>query len=218
LTQREIEDFCKVASSTVKDWISNSHPARGERLLRLWHLLALRGSESPELQKLPALNRYLGELLAFGLVSIEEAGEMAGVKNSQTLHKVLRGQVPVHPKTTVRQLRARYDEQLRKARAAMADPYPGMPISAAPPKQSELEPSPSEFTNGSNLLLVSAAASFNQTLTYARYFASDTCTPEERSMLRALMDRPDAVYQESMAELARLTTSLCSERARNHGR
>lgn len=99
---------------TVGEWLTEVRPPTGVRLLTVWHLLNVYGPLLPSMDGLEPLNRYLGQLLAFQVMTMEEVCEVLNVKNAQTVFRILRGQKPMQAHYTLSQLRELYDDQLRR--------------------------------------------------------------------------------------------------------
>lgn len=212
----EVAAFCEVNLDTVQRWLRGT-PANGERLIRLWHLLALLGSDSPELRKLPAFNRYLAELLAFGVVSLDEACQIAGIKNTQSLFKITRGQPPMHPSFNLGELKQLYAPRLQYAKDQVqgggAVSQPAEPPETVAPSGSPAMPSVPDLrqiVQHDNKLVL--ATLLGAALPLARYLDSPASSAQERSAFR------DLVGQENLFDLSNLLNNLCSERARDIGR
>lgn len=196
---------------TVTGWLADQTPP-GERLIRLWHMLAAVGFESPELDALPSFNRYCGELLSFGVVDMKELQEICNLANPQGVLTMLRGTPPMRPQYTAEELREINDEVLQSMRSEIK------PIDiAVPPKSSPRsyvhtgEPVMRTSVNGDRIL-VFTASQLLAALPLVRYLDSEECTAEDRSTLRRL------VGNEEMFDLSNHLNNLCSERAREQGR
>jgi hypothetical protein len=136
--------FIGAAPSTIASWIFPNRPAgppKGERLNRLWHFLAAVGVESPELERLPAFHRYVGELHAFGIVALANNDdraadeltilELLGLKTEQSALRTMRGdQKPVNPlfgkvegesTLDISELVANYNDQLLAAKQQLKE-------------------------------------------------------------------------------------------------
>src|SRR5215469_16762213 len=109
LTPEQVADFCNSSPSTVRDWIDGKKPPRGQRLNYLWWLLATIGFESPELDEIPEFGRYIGELLAFDVIDLEEAQELCGINYEQGVLGATRGsRAPAAPKSEIGEIRREY--------------------------------------------------------------------------------------------------------------
>lgn len=202
------------ASDTVVGWLAGKE-AIGERLIRLWHLLAALGCDSPELDKLRQPNFLCGQLLAFGVVGMDELHDTIGVGNHQAVLRMLRGSEPMRWHLSYDELSELYGDQLRDALTRV----PKLDVATRPkPVKQERVPSLSvagrivESASSENENLLIAAAVFNAALPLARYLDSDGCSPEQRSNLRRL------IGEENMFDLSNHLNNLCSERARDQGR
>lgn len=205
-------------TETVAGWLSGKEAA-GERLIKLWHLLAALGCDSPEMEQLGRPNFLCGQLLTFGIVGLDELQEVIGVQNPQAVLRMLRGSEPMRWHYPADALTELYGDQLNEALARL--PQLGVksavtlvksvastkrvPSLAAAGKMAE------SMGAGNEKLLITAAI-LSAALPLVRYLNSDDCTPEDRSKLRSLMG------EAGMFELSNHFNSLCSERARNTGR
>jgi hypothetical protein len=200
-----------VTSSTVGDWISQTQPPNGERLIRLWHYLDLIGYKSPEIKELPPFNRYVGQLLALSVITMDEVIAIVGVRNSQTALHILRGTTPRHPTKSLQELEAEYDGVLKSklAEQAMGNLRTKSYSQPAPIRNKQ----PENFCNinsGDTALIASTLLS--AALPTARLLNSDEYTPEERSRFRGLIG-PETIF-----ELSNIVNMLTGERARNEAR
>ncbi len=87
-----IATFCGVAERTVERWLSSSDimPV-GEQHLKLMCFLDLQGYRVIELERMKRGRRGFSELIAFGLLSVEQANQTLGYKNIQDVYSVLQG-------------------------------------------------------------------------------------------------------------------------------
>lgn len=196
-----------VTPDTIGRWLVNVQPPNGYRLIMLWHLLHALGIESEELNELPPYNRFLGELLTFGALrnNLETIMDIVGVKNSQTLFQILRGQKPMHPRYTLEQLREKYAARIQGELKGQIHSYrfnADLADTAAHAREVNYNP-------GFNAL-VQLASLLSGALPLMRYANSDNITPGERSMFREL------VGQETLFGVGLEINSLQSERARSH--
>lgn len=226
----EIAQFTHSTTDTVMKWASGQRPAEGARLVRLWHLLATLGYESPELDELPAFQRLVGQLFAFGILSEEEACHAVSLKKYQDMYEVLRGRKVMAPAFTHEELDELYgatlterieatkaiasgrtplQTQTMSVPAAVPDEAPMSPISDDPPPADSTPTVSLAFGETAKVMLASLAGGM---LPLARYLVSDTTTPEERSAFRGL------VGNDTMLELTALLEQLTSERLRNEHR
>lgn len=209
------ELVAKMTSSTeatVSGWLIGNEP-NGERLIRLWHLLAARGIKSPELDELPKLNHYCGELLTFGVITLDEVRQIFGHRDPQRTLAALRGTPPMHPHFTYDQLKEMYDDQLQESKRQL----PPLKQSVATPRRSAASQRStvpevvSEATRSGDPPLLLASL-LGAALPIVRHLNSEDASPEDRSRLRTLMG------ETGMFELSNHFEALCSERARNQGR
>lgn len=196
---------------TVKRWLANGEP-NGERLIKLWYLLAALGCESPELNKLDSFNRLCGDLLTFGVMSLDDLQAMMGVQHKQPVLMMLRGGTPLRKLLSYAELRDAHADQLDQLRKEVLDAW-GVQSSdpQALPAEKEVHEIVTALSTGGDTLLVTAAL-LGALLPLARHLDSDDCTPQDRSKLRSLMG------EDGMFELSNHFNRLCSERARSNGR
>ncbi|MFZ1300996.1 MAG: hypothetical protein WAQ27_00215 [Candidatus Microsaccharimonas sp.] len=238
VSPERIAEFCKAAPGTVRSWIKGEHPAKGEKLIRLWHLLAIGGS-APELQRLPEFNRLVSELFAFDVINITEAQLLCGLNSDHVsnAYATLRGQDVMRPYLDVHDIRREYDERLRAAKQSFGasvapepvepirektyeappDPTPVVseepPPAATPavvaPAPAPVSVSPSLFQTDPKLILASLLGA---AAPIAKQLNSDAITAEERSQFREL------IGAEVLFELSTTLNALCSERSRGLAR
>lgn|GEM_PF-2405277 len=233
----QIAVFCKANPITVRSWLKGNHPPNGDKLLRLWHILAL-GGPAPELENLPALNRILSELYAFDVLDIREVQTYAGMNSAHisNAYASLRGQPLLRWSIEPAELEAEYGDKLRAAKQAVnVQTAPSVvtdeevPVPAATPFQAAQpapEPIPDEIpvptepapTSASVTNVLSAdpklllASLLGASAPLAKVLLSNATTAEERSEFR------DLISTEVLFELSNTLGALCSERARGLAR
>ncbi len=221
--------FTNTQPGTVGNWLSKGQPPRGERLNRLQHLLDALDIASPELVLVSEYCRYLGRLMAFDIISLEETRQMLGVSADQKVFMTIRGERDpwrdavgsILPSKTLEQLRDEFDGRLTEAEADIRRQFAeqGYSIVAgaaaktmAPPKPSPVAIPVTPDASAKFDFILESARTLGSILPLARHLASDACTPEDRALLR------DLLGDEGMFELSNLINQLCGERARNSGR
>lgn len=210
-----ITSVTKCEPETVTDWLILKQPAVGERLIKVWHLLANLGFSSPELEKLPAYNRYLGELLTFSVISNLDLLDILNLKNSQSVLHILRGQIPAAPKYDLEDLKVLFDEQLRaKKHATIKDAIPYIHERGSPPTPSTSTEVVAQQAAPQAALLIpiaditaTVAALVGALVPLLKVLVSDSTTADDRSKLREIAG--DEIFTGS-----NLLGALCSERAR----
>lgn len=159
-----VEDFVGVNSEAVHRWLDEHKAPRGENLGRLWYLLAALDLPSPELEYLSSYQRYLGELLAYRVVSFgysnmndaqleqtsnDTVREIVNEKRHREAYSILRGErEPAEPTIkTTKDLREMYGTALEEAKAAWKERFAAVTESlhtsadnrqSDPPAQSEV--------------------------------------------------------------------------------
>lgn len=204
------------APDTVIGWLGNDKEPNGERLIKLWHLLAASGCDSPELKRLGAPNFLCGQLLTFGVVSLEELHEIIGVTNAQAVLRMLRGSEPMRWHHDYNELNELYGDQLTEALTRVQKQGVTSTVKAVvPTEQLPSLPEAGELaaimSASADKLLITAAL-LGAVRPLVSHLNSDDCTPQDRSKLRSLLG------DDGMFELSNHFHALCSERARNDGR
>lgn len=205
--------FTGAKDLTVKRWVTGKNPARGENEIRLWHLLLAAGYEFSDL-RIDEFNFYLSELLAYSIITMEEAMQVAGVKNSQTALQIMRGQPPMHPAVTLAELREQYNDRLQEAKCSLQQELrvfdtsvlPSLPTASA----EELAEAPA-FD-----VLVPVLAAMVEGMTPLAEQALESWTPAQRSRLRELAGEKLFELANNMHNLSQILSALNSERARTH--
>ena len=203
---QHVSDFTGAAKKTVRRWVANSNPAKGEYEIRLWHFLLAAGYDFPEL-RIDEFNFYLAQLHAYSIIRIDEVMQLCGVKNSQTALQIMRGQPPMHPAMSLDEMRLKYDQQLKLAMTelrqqlgtAQSQALPDLPLASA-----EVEALAPTFD-----ALVPVLADQLKAAIPLIELVLWSCTPEQRAELREL------VGANEMFVLSNNLNALCSERARS---
>ena len=204
-----------VTPGTLGEWLTTSRPANGERLIRMWHYFAAIGIDSPEVQELPAINRYAGELLAMNILTMDDLGEVFGVRNAQTVLQILRGTPPMRPLMSYRDLKDIHDTKLEAQKArlpSLGDEEGAEELLNQPPISPSVSPSAmlKEVRSGDRDYTLKPAVALSSVLPLCRHLNSDSCTSQDRSRFR------DLIGSEALFELSNTLGSLCGERARNN--
>jgi hypothetical protein len=116
---RILADFCGVTYRTASEWGKAREP-KGEQLNLAWHFLDSHGHAVDAYVRLPEAVRYLGKLVAFAVLTKNQARELLDVNGGDSyLWRVLQGDVtPLRFKTgeiTLASLKADYDSLLEIA-------------------------------------------------------------------------------------------------------
>jgi hypothetical protein len=226
-----IADFCDVKRPTVAGWFAGAKPLGGLYTIKLWHLLAVTGIPSPELEvarsKYP-LGEYIGRLLAFDVITMERALKICKVKeNAIFLAARTEGTLSRCTKT-FQQLVDEYDETLKMFEEDLRSKI-GSPSTASQVARVEeslrgdsVVSERGDLVSRVEALLGAHGAHSRQELVFqvakellaalvAANMAVTDFTPEERTKLRSLMG------QQGMFELSNTIERLCGERAFNRG-
>lgn len=216
---------------TIGGWLVNDSPPVGVRLIKLWHLLDALGYESPELYHLNPANIYYGQLVAYGIMDLDEfCNDVLDGTKSQNGLKVLRGQEPMAPKLGLKELKELYDEVLAEKVAALPLIKPSttpevvtapvtVPAEVTVEASAQAEPQAMSTVEamvpqvlfamdpGLALAVLAGAA-----LPLARHLLSDDFTKEQRSEWRKLAGT------ETVFALSNAFGGLCGETARREMR
>lgn len=222
----DTELLCRLAGAkpgTVGDWVMNVQPPVGFRLIALWHVFAKVGFKSPELESLPPYNRYLGELVAFGVITMAEACEYLNIRNEQSAFRTLRGSPPMNPQYSLEELRELHDELLRQNQAVLpklpakatrgdspADDPNAHRVTSPPVTEEKPSPDPLDQPPSAGIVMnphLRLAMLCGEILPLSR-FVNQASSLEERENFRALFG------QENFFHLIVELTALTSERAR----
>lgn len=218
-----IAEFCKVTIDTVSTWIKSEHPAKGEKLIRLWHLLALAGSDSPELDQMKPLQHVVSELFAFDVISAEKACEILNLTPDRPSHMyhILRGREVLKPKYTYEEIIAELGEELELHRTVTREEIdrkstPGemisTPVQTIVERMESAEVAAREPSNDATYggdVKIFLASMVSAIRPVANALLSDDFTPEDRSKFREMLT------DETLFEVTNALNALSSERARN---
>lgn len=91
VVKKIIGDFCKVRTAAVQLWISGRAAPFGQRHFNMICYLDIMGYRIIELEQMAQTKRKLLELIGFNVISLEEACDIVGYKNTWDLSQVLRG-------------------------------------------------------------------------------------------------------------------------------
>lgn len=228
LDQYLVAAFTGGKPSTVHGWLHKDSPPRGEMLNRLQVLLYTLGVPSPELDRVTPYGLYLARLMAFNLVTIDEAQLLVGAGYKQAVFETIRGErdpydeaVVTRPTESLQILKERFDVPLAEAeeklRKRFADPEtsPGditRDVGGITP-QPQQNNGPTVTPAGHDQFLAQVASKFAALIPLARHLLEHG-SAEDRQRVRQLMG------DGAMFDLSNLTIELCSERARieNQGR
>ncbi|HZM64430.1 MAG TPA: hypothetical protein VFB59_04825 [Candidatus Saccharimonadales bacterium] len=215
-----VKEFTDTKPDTINDWLVGEQRPIGIRLLKLMHLLAALGIDSPELEEnVTPYGAFLGRLVAFKLVTPEQAQAFLGTGHVQAVYDTAFGHrdpndAVIKPKQTLEELEKLYSSVLLEAEDALRrkfvredSPASGQARASTP---SAATPPATEGPSRDHFLM-EAAQRLGAVLPLARYLVSEKCSPEERAFVR------EHLGEEGMFELSTLINRLCSERANTMG-
>jgi hypothetical protein len=87
----ELAEFTHVMPGTVLTWVEKGELPKGEAQIRLLHYLDAGRCLLNELKELPKPAYKLGQLIAFGLLTMDAARKALGYANQTDLFRLLRG-------------------------------------------------------------------------------------------------------------------------------
>ena len=218
LSHASVAEVCQADVVTVMRWGNKGMKARGQYFNALWHVLDMLDEQVKQetIKIVPPYQWVVGDLYAFGIIDLQTACELFGVKNPQAAFRCLRGQEPMHPAFTIEELLEAYGEQRNARREEIRSelkpqsPVPEVPVTKdVPAAKSTSEPTRATIALSPPQTLASLLGA---ALPLARYLESDECTPEVRSKFRSLLGA------ENLFDLSNLLNALCSERSRKEGR
>lgn len=221
-----VAEFCGIGRAAVQGWLAGGRPLGGVFTLKLWHLLEVAGITSPELKKARKdypLGVYIGRLLAFDVITKDKASEICGNVKDDAIYRAARAAGRLSRCTqTLEELEREYGEYLALAEAELRQtlgstsvPLPTEEVETPPPaSQAEVpmsvtEPAVVQLGGTSRELFILKLAQDLLAGLAAANFAAAQLTPEERTLLRALMGK------DGMFQLSNVTERLCGERAFN---
>lgn len=136
----ELAEFCQVVTATALIWMEAEMLPKGETLIRLQHYLRSSGYQVEELDQVPAPALKLGQAIAFGVVSVEEAARLLDYSNYTAVYRLVQGGGLSAERAEVMQLLIeQYEEETearvaqfanRHASVALSLPSLGEPLSA----------------------------------------------------------------------------------------
>lgn len=238
-----LADFCHVTATTAAGWMGSSKPLGGLPTLHLWHFLDALKIDQPELRKLRRdypFGAYVGELLAYGVVSMEEArgfgistrkeGDDA-LLGEGAIFRAARGEGRISKERfTYDELIANYGDELQEAKKRLQEKVAGWNELLAPSSPSVTSSTPEETPTSTRIEAlfeeligritasekprIVEIAEMAEVLLNALGVANRALyglTPAERSKLREMMG------EGGMFALSNAVAMLCSERARGKG-
>lgn len=205
---------CELA--TIGNWLARSIPLAGQ-LIKLWYLMEAVGYPSPEMQRISALQQYVGRLYTFGILDIEEIRELLGVEKAQTAIQFLRGQDSMRlTDSRLEGLIVQYNERLEEAwRAVPKDVIAAAPGVDPEPTVEPITSQPGEMAREIRFDLSDPVRTLAVVVSMAHPLARELVTEgtvEDRRRFRRLVGHPESPL---MFAHANVMNQLCSEAARD---
>jgi hypothetical protein len=202
--REELINFVKISDRAYREWQSGSAFPNGLRLIKLFYFLELKGYRISELEELDDDTRNFGRLIAFNIVSLEEAQKELGY-NSGQMFAALRGEHKTHPerRKLIETFSHVYDQELQKL----------------PKPESKTKPTSTKevpvTVNEVYLLLRGLDGLVSLLIPRLEKMLDDEFTPEERRKFREEMT-PKFIFDLSnrFHKSNSLLNALCSEKAR----
>ena len=94
LDVRLVAEFCGVQDYAAQGWFVSTTPLGGIATLKLAYLMREAGLDSPELELFHSerpMSAYIGELLAFDVITMRQALEFCGITDPQGVFRAARG-------------------------------------------------------------------------------------------------------------------------------
>ena len=140
--RRPLADFCGVSVRTVTRWFHDTKLfPNGTELIKLMCYLELIGYTVIERERTQATCRNFGELIGFGLISIEQANELLGYSSTTSVYQILFGHIGASKDKYTKmwnEWKTRKDE-LESVKREAAERY-NLNLSAEQPRKHEPEP------------------------------------------------------------------------------
>lgn len=116
--RRVLSEFVHSESNTIRRWVKGQNPPRGINLIKLWFFFKELGYPSAELDELHPYILQLAELVAYEVITVDEARELIGYKNTQQVWTAFRGgsRTILREDQTRQALLAEYGEDLAAAK------------------------------------------------------------------------------------------------------
>jgi hypothetical protein len=191
-----VSEFCGVEIDAAAGWFGRKRPLGGLSTLRLMYLLLAAGVKLPEHDEIRdtyPLGEYIGRLLAFGVLTMDEVSEFSGKVRDGAIFRAARAEGTLAECSyTLAELKATYQEELFAKAEALMEKLPGQPAEVEEEKPSGEVPVMSRPAVGG---LVSGDPEDDYLAALAAMIAAmhpevvraQALTPERRARLRTLI-------------------------------
>lgn len=200
---KHVADFCDVEPTAVAKWLGGGKPLGGLYTIKLWFFLDQAGVSSPELDEIRRRypeGEYLGRLLAFKVLTMEEVCALAPQEKrvgEGTIFRMVRNEGrPTKWKPDLDELQVAYGERLDETVEGFMKKL-GRGSSVQEPNalrsgSQEVTPPTSSLSQDSpvampRIELIRGIAETLQLANVAAHAATTVLSPEERELLRKLM-------------------------------
>lgn len=208
-----IVQFCQCARQTIRDWTLGQPPI-GTNLIRVRYFLVADGYAVSEIEKLHPLVRELGQLLAYGVLSLDAIRQEMGYSNTKDVLATLHGkQRPNNFEQRISRLVNKYRpsiaQRLRDNQHIHSIPAPAASRTSPTGRRPEAKPSiVGSHPIDKRSVVESLAALIRAGLPLAELIESDVFSDQDRRQLRVLTG------QNGVFRLANILNRLCGEEAR----
>lgn len=196
--------FIGVTTDTITTWTSDRNKPLGGPLVKLRFYLEAVGYNVAELRGMHGQAGYLlAEMLAYGLVTVEQAAEQLGYENPNSVYRVAHGGSHATPDRAVKikDMHGSHKQALDTARQQLAAEL-GSTRDAPVVSFTRPDPTPSAEDDGSIAALAHLVLAITPLLEKAV-----AGTKDKRNLLRKLTG-PDGMFR-----LSKASSRLCSEKA-----
>lgn len=209
-----IEKFTGVTGQTINRWVQGRKIPQGENLLKIQYFLATIGYKVDRLEVSEEVDT-IAKMIAFGVISPEEALEYLEYSSRDTLFWILFGKGGVSPERLVkmRELIEMSQTTLNEAVARLDSLRDELKLEA--PDEQKVGATilrvvqEVDIRNDRDLMIETFADLLSPLQRLAEYFVSDECSPEDRERLRK---RTGA---DGILHFANTIDKLCSETVRD---
>lgn len=146
--------FCQTDQRHVGEWLDGARKIEGIKAVKLWHLLEVATGYSQELSAIRAsypLGEYIGRLLAYNVITSDEAREVCGGVKNEAVIRAIRGQgTLLRPAKGIEDLQKEYGDIIEERTSALRRWLRGESLPKEPLR-------PVSDTNGSHEMLQSVS-------------------------------------------------------------
>jgi len=211
--QREgLRTFIGVQAATIRCYITAPKSLRGLPLVKMRYFLKAQGYEVLELEALRSEVEKFGELVAYGLMTIQEAVEVLNYTDQHGVFRVLHGELSQLPNARIISIRGcleRHKNNLQKAKSEWSAIWGVQYVAPIAPllTQPKVEPVHTNSNMRDDIVIFSGLV--RALLPVVMRLSSDSCSAENRKIARS------EAGSQNVFDLSTGLNRLCSETARN---